>query len=72
MEIKSHPVYKQMAGRFLGGLTKDRALEEHGMGSSSDVAKSRNNEIGEEKEREGMYPNELDQEMKGYKYGDRI
>lgn len=29
-------------------------------------------EIGEEKEREGMYPNELDDEMSNYNYGDRL
>lgn len=29
-------------------------------------------EIDEEKEREGMYPNELDDEMQGFVYGDKL
>lgn len=29
-------------------------------------------EITEEKEREGYYPNKLDEEMKDYTYGDRV
>jgi hypothetical protein len=29
-------------------------------------------EVDEEKEWEGYYPNELDQEMKNYKFGDKI
>jgi len=37
-----------------------------------EIARDAANEITEQKEREGMYPNELDSEMKGYKYGDRL
>lgn len=59
-----------MAGRFLSGLTKDKNLEQHRKGSAH--ATIANDEIGEEKEREGMYPNELDDEMQNYKYGDKL
>jgi len=56
-----------MAERFLSGRFKDKNLEEE-----RDKENHRNDEIGEEKEREGMYPNDLDDEMKNYKYGDKL
>ena len=33
-EIKSHPVYKKMAERFLSGHFKDHGLEQHKKGSA--------------------------------------
>jgi len=68
--IKAHPDYKKMVGRFLSGNFKDKNLEV----MNEETAKNTINhdEIGEEKEREGMYPNELDDEMQGYKYGDKL
>jgi len=58
MEIKSHPDYKKLTERFLGDLFKDRSLETHNSGMAANLVD--HNEITEEKEREGMYPNELD------------
>jgi hypothetical protein len=69
-EIKSHPEYKKLAGRFLGGLFKDKNLETHRKGTAHDTIND--DEIDDSKEREGMYPNELDEEMKGYTYGDKL
>ncbi len=70
MNIKSHPVYKQMIGRFINGHFKDKDLETMKKQNAKDTIN--HEEIGEEKEREGMYPNELDQEIQGYKYGDKL
>lgn len=69
-EIKDHPEYKKLVNRFLGGLFKDENLERAKKKSAIDTVE--NDEIKSTKEREGFYPNELDQEMKGYKYGDRL
>ena len=60
-----------MVGRFLGGKFKDKALQTMNK-DSGDVARDQANEIGEEKEREGMYPNKLDEEMQHYTYGERL
>lgn len=72
MKIKTNPVYKKMVKRFLAGRFKDRNLEI----MKQQTAKNTINheEIGEEKEREGMYPNNLDDEIASYnyKYGDRL
>jgi len=59
-----------MVDRFLGGLFKDAALQQATKKSAIDTVEQ--DEIKSTKEREGMYPNELDQEMKGYTYGDRL
>jgi len=59
--IKSHPMYKKMSERFMSGKFKDKALETWHKKISANTIK--HDEIGEEKEREGMYPNELDDEM---------
>ena len=49
---------------------KDKALEnERNDKKSGGIDHS---VIGEEKEREGYYPNELDDEIQGYKYGDKV
>ena len=67
-EIKEHPEYKKLVDRFLPEFFKDANLEKHKAGKPQidhDVIK-------ETKEREGYYPNELDQEMQGYTYGDRL
>jgi len=57
-EVKSHPEYKKLTERFLGGLFKDKNLEKHNKGNKA--ADIDHDEINEEKEREGYYPNELD------------
>jgi hypothetical protein len=59
-----------LTGRFLGGLFKDKNLEMHNAGAAKEAID--HDEITQEKEREGYYPNELDDEMKGYTYGDRL
>ena len=60
-EIKDHDVYKDMIDRFLPQFTKDKALEnERDDKTDSGIDHS---VIGEEKEREGYYPNELDDEI---------
>lgn len=68
--IKTHPEYKKRVQRFLYGSFKDKDLETMKKGTAKDTIN--HEEIGEEKEREGMYPNELDNEMHGYHYGDRL
>ena len=70
MKIKSNPVYKQMIGRFLTGSFKDKDMETMKQTTAKNTI--RHEEIGEEKEREGMYPNKLDTEMQDYTYGERI
>ena len=69
-EIKDHPEYKKLVNRFLGGLFKDAGLERASKVHAIDTVEA--DEIKSTKEREGFYPNELDQEMKGYTYGDRL
>jgi hypothetical protein len=69
-EIKDHPEYKKLVNRFLGGLFKDENLMKATKKRAIDTVE--NDEIKSTKEREGFYPNELDQEMKGYTYGDRL
>lgn len=69
-EVKSHPDYKKMVGRYLSGHFQDDALET--MKKRNAKATINHDEIGEEKEREGMYPNDLDQEMQGYTWGERL
>ena len=48
---------------------KDKALDaaENKGNNNSTV-----NEIDDTKEREGVYPNKLDEEMQGYEYGDKV
>jgi len=69
-EVKAHPDYKKLTGRFLGDLFKDKALERWNEGVKS--ANIDTEMVTEEKEWEGYYPNELDQETKGYHYGDKL
>ena len=69
-EIKSHPAYKKIVQRFLKGNFKDKNLETMKQTFAKNTIDQ--DEIDEEKEREGMYPNELDDEMHGYVYGDKI
>lgn len=69
-EVKSHPVYKKMIGRFLAGDFKDKDLETWRKKTAMKTINSE--EIGEEKEREGYFPNNLDHEMRDYTYGDRL
>lgn len=57
-EIRSNPKYKELTGRFLGGLFKDKNLELHNLGAAKEAID--HDEITGEKEREGYYPNELD------------
>lgn len=59
-----------MTGHFINDAFKDDNLQRALKGNAIDTVD--NDEIKSTKEREGMYPNELDQEMKGYKYGDRL
>lgn len=47
---------------------KDRALDE---ARDKDVSID-HSEVLEEKERDGYYPNELDEEMQDYNYGDKV
>lgn len=68
--IKSHPVYKKLAARFMAGNFRDKDLETWKKQTAKNTIQT--DEIDEEKEREGMYPNELDAEMQNYKYGDRL
>ena len=59
-----------MIDRFMPQFDKDKALEnERDDKTSGGIDHS---VIGEEKEREGYYPNELDDEIQGYKYGDKV
>jgi len=68
--IKNDPTYQAMIDRFMPEYTKDNALEnERNDKTSGGIDHS---VIGEEKEREGYYPNELDDEIRGYKYGDKV
>jgi len=69
-EVKAHPVYKKMAERFMAGKFSDKALDTWHKKTASKTIN--HDEIGEEKEREGMYPNELDAEMTNYTYGERL
>lgn len=68
--IKAHPVYKRMSERFMAGKFKDKDLDTF----NKKTAKATINyeDIGEEKEREGLYPNDLDAEMTHYTYGERL
>jgi len=66
-EIKNHPAYEKMVDRFLPKFVKDENLENHLKKGEIDHDK-----ILEEKEREGYYPNDLDQEMQHYTYGERL
>ena len=68
--MKSHPKYKELTDRFLGDLFKDKALEKYNSGIATDNIDT--DFVNEDKEHEGYYPNELDQEMRNYKYGDKI
>jgi len=68
--IKSHPLYKKMVERFMAGKFKDKDLETWKKNTAKNTIEF--DDIGEEKEREGMYPNELDAEMTNYKYGDKL
>lgn len=60
--------YRDAVNRFLPEFEKDRALD---MAREKDISID-HSEIGEEKERDGYYPNELDEEMQGYHYGDKV
>jgi hypothetical protein len=51
-------------------LFKDESLQRAKKVTAIDTVDQ--DDIKGTKEREGMYPNELDEEMKGYKYGDRL
>ena len=63
-------MYTRMIDRFMPQFEKDKALEnERDDKTSGGIDHS---VIGEEKEREGYYPNELDDEIQGYKYGDKV
>ena len=57
--IKEHPDYKKLVDRFLPEFFKDENLEK----SKNLKPVIDHDEIKETKEREGYYPNELDQEM---------
>lgn len=67
-EIREHPDYKKLVDRFLPEFFADNNLNKHLAGKPQ----IDHDEIKETKEREGMYPNELDQEMQGYTYGDKL
>jgi hypothetical protein len=68
--VKSHPEYKKLTGRFLGDMFKDRALENWNAGMKAENIDA--DVVNEDKEWEGYYPNQLDSEMKGYNYGDKL
>jgi hypothetical protein len=66
--IRDHPDYKKLVDRFLPEFFADANLNTH-------LARKPiidHDDIKETKEREGVYPNELDQEMQGYTYGDKL
>lgn len=71
-DIKAHPEYKKMVGRFLGGLFKDKALEQSKRRTAINVARETADMVNEDKEWEGYMPNKLDQEMKDYTYGEKL
>jgi hypothetical protein len=56
-------------GRFLPEFYQDPALMEATRNGTMAIDQS---DITEEKEREGYYPSDLDQEMQGYTYGDKV
>lgn len=59
-----------MIGRYLSGKFKDKKFEEYLKRThQKDIE---HDDIDEEKEREGMYPNELDEEMSNYTWGEKI
>lgn len=58
-EIKASPVYRKLIDRFMPQFEKDKALE-HERSENKGIDHS---VIGEEKEREGYYPNDLDDEI---------
>jgi len=57
--VLKDPEYRDALERFLPQFYKDRALDE---ARDKDVSID-HSEISEEKEREGYYPNELDEEI---------
>jgi len=69
-EVKSHPMYKKMVERFMAGKFKDKDLETWKKKTAKDTINFE--DVNEDKEREGMYPNELDAERTNYKYGDKL
>lgn len=58
-EILKSDIYRDAVGRFLPEFEHDRALEQ---AREKDISID-HSEVGEEKERDGYYPNELDEEM---------
>jgi len=55
--------------RFLPEFNQDPALNEATRNGTIPIDQS---DITEEKEREGYYPNDLDAEVQGYTYGDKV
>lgn len=56
--------------RFLPEFNKDPAMEAANRnGQALPIDQS---DITEEKERDGYYPTDLDEEMQGYSYGDKV
>lgn len=58
LDIKAHPEYKKRIGRYLHEHFADKDLQTLKAGSAK--ATINFEDIDEEKEREGYYPNELD------------
>ena len=67
-EVLKSDIYRDAVGRFLPEFNHDRALD---AAREKDISID-HSEVGEEKERDGYYPNELDEEMQGYNYGDKV
>ena len=67
-EVLQTTYYRDAVARFLPEFNKDRVLD---MAREKDISID-HSEVGEEKERDGYYPNELDEEMQGYNYGDKV
>lgn len=67
--ILTNAHYMKEVGRLLPEFYQDPAYEAATRNSTIPIDQS---DITEEKEREGYYPTDLDQETQGYNYGDKV
>lgn len=61
-----------MVERFLSGKFKDKAFEAVRKKKQTALGIANAADVDEEKEHEGYYPNELDQEMTNYTWGEKL
>lgn len=65
----TNPIYMEAVGKYLPEYYQDPALNEATRNSTNIIDQS---DITEEKEREGYYPNDLDEEVRNYTYGEKV